>query len=97
VTLGGLTFDSEREAARWVELLAELRAGLVSNLVRQKTIWAVIGGRRVFRYVADFVYVRAGRRVVEDVKSEFTAKLPTYRLKKKVLAALGVEITEVIR
>jgi hypothetical protein len=91
----GVTFDSRKEAARWVELKAMESAGAIAALRRQVRIPIVVRGVRVCVYVADFVYVLAGRRVVEDVKSAFTRKLPVYRLKKKLLAALGVEIQEV--
>jgi hypothetical protein len=55
-----------------------------------------VNGVIVCRYVADFVFIRDGRRVVEDVKSAFTKTLPMYRLKKRLVrAALGIEISEV--
>ncbi len=54
-----------------------------------------MNGVIVCRYVADFVYIRDGRRVIEDVKSSFTKMLPVYRLKKRLLAAVGLEINEV--
>jgi hypothetical protein len=91
----GIAFDSRKEAARWVELLALESAGAIQALRRQVRIPLVVNGVRVAVYVADFVYVAGGRRVIEDVKSAFTRKLPVYRLKKKILAAQGVEITEV--
>lgn len=96
--LDGITFDSEAEAARWPLLQAEQRAGRIQNLERQKTIAAVINGIVVFRYKADFVYMRRGTRIVEDVKSSFTRTLPEYRLKMKVLRALyGLGIVEIIK
>lgn len=96
--VGGLTFDSKREADRWQELLAEVKAGTISCLQRQKTFVVRVNGQAVCRYKADFVYVRGGVRVVEDVKSAFTAKDKVFRLKKKLVrAALGIEIREEIR
>ncbi len=70
-------------------------AGSIQGLRRQVRIPIVWNGIRVCMYVADFVFVRGGRRVVEDVKSAFTKTLPVYRLKKKMLAALGITIEEV--
>jgi hypothetical protein len=93
----GLTFDSRREAARWVDLKAEQAAGRVTNLRRQVRFRCVVDGILICRYVADFTYVRAGRLVVEDVKSKFTAKLQTWRIKKRLmLACHGVDVQEVI-
>lgn len=55
-----------------------------------------INGVKVAVYCADFVYVRHNRLIVEDVKSAFTARLPVYRLKKKMMLAIhGIEIQEV--
>jgi hypothetical protein len=92
----GITFDSQREAARWLELKALESAGAIAALRRQVRIPIVVNGVRVCVYVADFTYVERGRRVIEDVKSSFTRKLPVYRLKKKLVkAACGIEIIEV--
>lgn len=95
VTLDGVTFDSRKEANRWVELRAMEAAGAIQSLRRQVRIPIVVEGVKVCVYVADSTYVRDGRRVIEDVKSGFTRRLPVYRLKKKLLAALGVVIQEV--
>lgn len=98
VVVDGITFDSKSEAARWPVLLEEQRQGLIQDLRRQHSIPVVLGGKLVFRYRADYSYVRNGRRVIEDCKSSFTRMLPEYRLKKKILAAhLGVEIVEIIK
>ncbi|HEY1190446.1 MAG TPA: DUF1064 domain-containing protein [Gemmata sp.] len=95
VTLDGVTFDSRKEAARWVELRALEQVGAIQALRRQVRIPVIVQGVKVCVYVADFVYIAGGRRVVEDVKSEFTRRLPVYRLKRKLLGALGVVIQEV--
>jgi hypothetical protein len=95
-TVGGIEFDSKREAERWSELLAMQAAGLIAGLRRQVRFPLVVNGQRVCAYVADFVYVMGGRRVVEDVKSEFTRRLPVYRIKRKLMFAChGIEIQEV--
>lgn len=90
----GLPFDSKKEAARWIALVAMQRSGTISGLRRQVRIPIRVNDVIVCRYVADFVYVEAGQRIVEDVKSSFTRMNPVYRLKKKMLAAMGVEIRE---
>lgn len=51
-----------------------------------------VNGVLVCHYVADFVYVEAGRRVVEDAKGFRT---PIYKLKRRLMLALhNVEIRE---
>jgi hypothetical protein len=54
----------------------------------------VIQGRKrpPIRYVADFVYMQDGKRVVEDVKGMLT---PVYKLKRHLMATVhGIEILE---
>lgn len=91
----GLAFDSRKEASRWVILVALQRGGAISGLQRQVRFPIRVNDVVIARYVADFVYIEAGQRIVEDVKSKFTAKNPMYRLKKKCMAAMGIEIQEV--
>ncbi len=96
MTVGGVRFDSRKEARRWAALLDLQAAGAISGLRRQVRIPIRVNGVRVCAYVADAVYVEGGRRVVEDTKSPMTRKLPVYRLKRKLLAALyGIDIREV--
>lgn len=96
VVVDGRRFDSKREAKRWQALKAELIAGRISGLRCQVRFPLKINGVKVAVYCADFVYVRDNRLIVEDVKSAFTAKLPVYRLKKKMMLAIhGIEIQEV--
>lgn len=95
-------FDSKKEAERFVVLRAQQQAGRISFLERQVRISVKVRhpltgvDTIVCHYVADFAYIRNGRRVIEDVKSEMTKKLPVYKLKKKMLAAMGVTIEEVL-
>jgi hypothetical protein len=92
----GLTFDSAKEAKRWGELRLLERAGHISKLERQKRFAIDINGQPICHYVCDFTYRQNGAQVVEDVKSAFTRKLPVYRLKCKLMAAVhGVKIVEV--
>ncbi|TGN96108.1 DUF1064 domain-containing protein [Burkholderia sp. USMB20] len=94
----GLKFDSERERSRYYDLKRLRSAGLIANLRMQVRFEiapaVVIGGRRraARYYVADFVYVKGGRQVIEDVKG---MKTPVYSLKKHLMAACGLEIVEV--
>lgn len=100
VTINGETFDSKKEAARWQELLLLQRAGKISHLNRQVTYELIpsqyIDGKcveRAVKYVADFVYKKNGRLVVEDTKG---MKTPEYVIKRKLmLSVYGIRIKEV--
>lgn len=92
-TVFGITFDSQREANRYMQLRAMLDAGEISNLRMQVPYPCEVNGQLVCRYIADFVYERDGQTVVEDVKG---MKTPVYRLKRKLVAALhAIVIAEV--
>lgn len=89
----GITFDSRKEAAAYVVLR---RDPTVARLDRQVSFPLDAHGHVICRYVADFVVTRTDGEVqVIDVKSAFTAKLPVYRLKRKLFRAnYGVDIVE---
>lgn len=88
-------FDSEKEARRYAELVLFARTGEIHDLRRQVRYALVVNGVHVCDYVADAVYSEGGRLVVEDTKSEFTRKLPVFRIKKcLMLACHGVSILE---
>lgn len=94
--VGGITFDSKREAGRWQVLKLLERAGEISGLQRQIR-FVVIDKNEKFRecsYVADFVYFdRLGRQVVEDAKGYRTKE---YQIKRKLMyARYGIEVREV--
>lgn len=97
----GVRFDSRREARRYADLLMLQRAGEIRDLRRQVKIG--MEGRdgpiltptgRKAAYVADFTYVdtRNGCLVIEDAKGFPT---PEYKLKRAILAAMGITIKEV--
>ncbi|RQT74775.1 DUF1064 domain-containing protein [Burkholderia cepacia] len=94
----GITFDSRRERDRWVHLCRERDSGEISDLERQVVFVladpVVINGRKkpALRYVADFVYERNGKQVIEDVKGVITAE---YRIKRHLMAARGLQIVEI--
>lgn len=97
--INGETFDSRREMERYFHLLVLQRAGHIQQLQRQvEFILApsvVIGGRKrpPLKYVADFTYVEKGAtvRTVEDVKGVVTEG---YRIKRHLMAAMGLQIKE---
>lgn len=95
VEIDGRTFDSKKEANRYLDLREEQRSGTITGLRCQVAFPLTVNGTIVASYVADFVYTRDGREVIEDVKSVVTRKLPVYRLKAKIMAALGHTIAEV--
>lgn len=97
VEVDGLTFDSAKEARRYGELRLMERAGEIRLLRLQECFPLLVNGTKVASYVSDFAYVRTKDdvQVIEDVKSDFTRKLPLYRLKCKMMAAMGLKIVEV--
>lgn len=97
-TVDGITFDSEREAYRYLELKGMEEDGVIEDLRRQVRYELVpafdVDGRhyRPVYYVADFVYVEDGKEVVEDVKGMRT---DVYKLKSKLFARrYGISIKE---
>jgi hypothetical protein len=94
------TFDSQKEARRYDELMRLYQAGTIQGLRLQQDFTLIEGyvaasGEvvRAIRYKADFVYLRDGERIVEDVKG---VKTKEYSMKKKLmLDKLGIHIEEV--
>lgn len=88
-TVDGITFDSKREADRYLVLKSMEEDGTIEDLRRQVRYELVpafdVDGKhyRPVYYVADFVYVEDGKEVVEDVKGMRT---DVYRLKSKLFA-----------
>lgn len=92
----GITFHSAKEARRYGELKLLERVGEITELKLQPAFPLDVNGKPICRYLADFSYRQRGVFVVEDVKSPHTRKLPVYRLKAKLFAALhGFAIREV--
>lgn len=102
----GFRFASRLERNRYLELKVLLKAGEIRDLRLQVSFHlmdAVVfeaenRTKPAMRYVADFVYVecKTGNRVVEDTKSEITAKKGEYRQKKHMMKAIhGIEIVEI--
>ena len=90
-----VTFDSKREAKRYMDLKIELKAGIISDLRLQPEYPFLINDVKIFSYFADFDYVSKVTTtvVIEDTKGFRT---PIFRLKKKLIEAFyGIKITEV--
>ena len=96
VTFDGITFDSKREANRFMELRLLLRAGEISDLELQKKYQLIPkqGKERAVHYVADFVYKdKTGKTIVEDTKGMRTRE---YIIKRKLMLWVhGISIREV--
>lgn len=98
-TLDG-DFDSKKEYNRWCDLCLMQKAGIITDLQRQvkfELIPAQKEGKKTIEraayYVADFVYNKDGRRVVEDTKG---VKTRDYILKRKIMLwRYGVKIHEI--
>jgi hypothetical protein len=87
-----------KEANRWCELKMLEKAGLIKDLQRQVKFELIPkqDGERAVYYVADFVYVEDGKKIVEDVKSAVTKKNKEYVIKRKLLLwRHGIRIKEI--
>lgn len=93
----GITFDSAKEAKRYGELKLLEKAREIRFLRIQPKFPLIVQETTVAHYSADFAYVRNSDdvQIIEDVKSEATRKLPVYRLKCKIMAAMGLIVVEV--
>jgi hypothetical protein len=97
-----ITFDSKKEAKRYVFLKEQEQTGQIKNLQRQvkyelipsqkdKDTGKVI--ERAVVYKADFVYELDGEQIVEDVKG---VRTPEYVIKRKLLMyKYGIRLKEV--
>lgn len=104
VIFDGMTFDSKKECERYKVLKAWQEMGVISDLRTQMAFELARGikiagearKRPSVRYVADFVYVKDGVQVVEDVKSAITKKDKVYRLKKHLMKLIhDIDVVEV--
>lgn len=90
-------FDSQKEYYRYLELKSLEKNNVIEDLQRQVMFELIKknGKERATVYFADFVYVKDGEYIVEDVKSEITRKKPDYVMKRKLmLDRHGIEILE---
>lgn len=103
VVYDGFTFDSKKEADRYIALKGLQCMGIISDLELQKPFVlapsVILKGRKKppLRYVADFCYANSeGEIIVEDVKSSFTKTLPAYRIKAHLMKSVhNIDISEV--
>jgi len=97
----GIKFDSKREAARYLELKALEKAGIIKNLERQIPYVLLEGvpgpeGKKLrpMKYIADFRYEdSSGNIITEDSKGFLTKE---YKIKKRLMwQLLGINVIEV--
>lgn len=102
VGIDGRTFDSKKEAQRYLELRLLERAGEISGLECQKKFVLIPSQKdpetrkvveRECAYIADFVYLRDGEMIVEDTKGFRTKE---YIIKRKLMLYIhGIQVREV--
>ena len=92
----GLKFDSQKERDYYIFLKGEEKAKRISHLSCQKVYVIEMDGKKICKYIADFVFInlKTNKWEIVDVKSEITKKNSTYKLKKKLMAAKGWDIIE---
>lgn len=90
--INNISFDSKKEANRYLELKQLESAGLIKDLELQKRFTLLEGFKkngisyRPVYYYADFVYylIYEKKTVVEDVKAAKNFTTDVYKLKKKM-------------
>lgn len=88
----GIELDSAKEAKRYVKLRDMESAGKIHGLCLQVPFELLPSFEcdgvkyRGMKYIADFVYSRDGKQVVEDCKGFKTAE---YKMKKKLMAYIN--------
>ena len=107
VSVGGITFDSKKEADRYAELKMLERLGVIHSLELQKKYELIPAQKlpipvvskscmkkveKAITYKADFVYVKDGQTIVEDVKGMRTE---VYKIKRKLMLYIhGIQVME---
>lgn len=104
VDIDGIKFASHKEAERYIFLRSLVQKGAIDNLELQKKYELIpkhtkANGKieRACYYLADFVYNRNGKQIVEDVKGyKGGGAYAVYKIKRKLmLDRYGIEIQEV--
>lgn len=94
VVIGGRRFASIKEGNRALLLRQWEREGKISGLEFQPEFKIEVYGHTICRYFGDFAYMKDGKKIIEDCKSEAT-KTPVYRIKRKLMLAVhGIEVLE---
>lgn len=90
-TVGETTYDSKKEAKRGQELEYLNKIGVIKNLERQvkfelQPAYTNNQGKKIrpITYIADFVYEKNGKKIVEDVKGSRKTLTDSYKIKRKL-------------
>ena len=107
ITEDGIRFDSKREYLRWLDLKLLQNAGHILRLEVHPKYRITIGGvpimvssnqynkwDRHLTYEADFRYYDKRGLVIEDVKMQSGHRTGIYKLKRALMRAMGLNITE---
>lgn len=103
INIDGIIFDSKKESQRYLHLKELEKQGKISDLRTQVAFELAKGvkiagegkKRPCVRYIADFVYIKDGQQIVEDVKSAITKKQAVYRLKKHLMKSVhNIDVLE---
>lgn len=95
----GMKFDSKKEYIRYLILDDMQKKKEITDLQRQVPFKLIppfeLNGNKYkgMKYIADFVYKKNGKLIVEDVKG---MKTDIYKIKKKLMAYINkIEIIEI--
>lgn len=98
-----MKFDSKKEYLRYLALEDMQRKGEISGLQTQVPFVLVppfqLNGKKYkgMKYLADFVYKKDGKTIVEDVKPSATFQTDVYKIKRKLMAYIHkIEIKEIL-
>lgn len=94
----GITFDSDKEYRRYADLRLMERVGEISDLQVHPRFRLCVEGSVVCQFWPDFIYVRGGEVVVEDVKGRTGGGVQWqhFRLKAKLFEAITGIAVEVV-
>lgn len=100
-TVDGIKFQSTHEANHYAVLKLRQKVGEIRDLATQVPFRLVVNDLLVCIYVADFTYYEMTETgqwtyIIEDTKSEATRRSERYRIKFKLMKALGWDIREVM-
>ena len=94
VEYNGKKFDSKKELNRYLILSSDESVKSLKTQVKYVLVPSIPKVQREISYIADFVYEKDGKTIVEDVKSPATAKDKVFLIKKKLFRYFyGFEIT----
>jgi len=89
----GIQFDSKAEMRRYGDLRALQMAGEISNLEPHPKYGLHAHGKQMGQFTADSRYHEGELIIVEDVKSEATAKLADYKQRIRLFKACYPHLT----